>query len=81
MGDSISLLLMALLSLQSGPSNADGETSAAKKANAPCVVTAPAKQRADRNAACKQTAERTTRVRMTIPPAKRDRQTAVAAVR
>lgn len=70
MGDSISLLLMALLSLQVAPANAaDDGARAAKSAATRCAVVASATETADADPACRKTASQRARaIRVTIPP-------------
>jgi len=75
MSDSISLLLLTLLSLQAGPTNA-AENDARMTANAStrCAAVAPAAKTSDADPACNRTAaQRQRAVRVTIPASTRAR--------
>lgn len=69
MSDSISLLLMTLLSLQAGPTNAaDKDAHMAKSASTRCAAVAPSAKTADADPACRNAAPpRERAVRVTIP--------------
>ena len=67
MGESISLLLMALLSLQSGPVDADGEARATKSASARCAVVVAAPHPRAEAPCVKQVPDRSRLVRAAKP--------------